>query len=297
MKSVQNFIMRPYRATFTACLLFLIVTLQFGCSAARFGYSNGEMLSYWWLDGYVKFNKDQRSRVKKELANLFAWHRQTQLQEYVRLLKHAQGRVQHKVTEAELLAGHDEIKKHILVLVDKALPAMADLALSLQAEQIDNIDRKLTAHNDEYRKDYVGSDLEKRQRSRYKKALKQAENWFGSFSPEQKQQIRAVSDARPLNSELVFSDRVQRQAELIAMLKKIHAEQPKREVAMAMIRSYIVATLDRSFTPEHKAFFDSSRAGSIQLAAFIINIAAPEQKERFIDVTQRWIDDFTAMSM
>ena len=75
---MQNFIMRPYRTFAIRIGIFLITgLLLLGCSAARFGYSNGETLSYWWLNGYVHFDADQKPWVKKQIATLFTWHRKT----------------------------------------------------------------------------------------------------------------------------------------------------------------------------------------------------------------------------
>ena len=267
-----------------------------GCSAGRLAYSNGETLSYWWLDRYVGFDSSQSPFVKTELANLFAWHRKTQLPEYVQFLKRAQSRTQNPVSEAELQDDYNGIKKHLLVLTDRALPALAELALSLSPEQIDNIQKKFAKNNDDYRKDHLNGDLEKRQRYRYKKVLKQAENWFGSFTPEQEREMRAASDARPINNELVLADRMQRHAATLALLRKIQSEKPSREMTMRMIRGHAVASLERSLSPEHKDFFDGFRASSIHLAGVIINGVNPAQKTHFVKTTQRWIDDFMALA-
>lgn len=296
MKRIQNFIMQPCGATAATCVLLLMISLLAGCSSARLAYSNGETLTYWWLDGYAGFDSDQGSRVKKEIDDLFNWHRKTQLRSYVQFLKRGQHRVQAGASVAELQRDHDEIKKHILVLADRALPVMADLALSLRPEQIDNIKKKFASNNDKYRKDHLHGGLEERQHYRYKRVIRQAEHWFGDFSPKQKQQIRMHSDARPLNNELVLNDRMQRQAALIALLRDIQREKPGRDVAMSMIRNHIVAALDRSLAPEHKAFFETARAGTIHMTAAIINGATPAQKSHFVKTMQGWIDDFSALA-
>jgi hypothetical protein len=296
MKRIQNFIMRPYRAIATACVLVLIVSLMAGCSTARLAYSNGATLSYWWLDKYVAFDSRQSPFVKTELANLFSWHRKTQLPEYVQFLKRAQTRAQKPASEAELRNDYDYFKKHMLVLTDRALPVLAELALSLSPDQIDHIQKKFAENDDDYRKSHLRGNVEKRQRHRYKKALQQAENWFGGFTPDQERQIRAISDARPLNNELVLADRMQRQAATIALLKNIQSGKPSREVAMTMIRNHIVASLERPFGPEHKEFFGAFRASSIHMIAAIINGTTPAQKVHFVTTTQRWIDDFTALA-
>lgn len=293
---MQNFIMRRYGAFAAWTGIFLIASLMLGCSAARLGYSNGETVSYWWLDNYVDFETDQKPWIKKQLADLFAWHRSTQLKGYVQLLTRAQSRIHGNISEAELRTDYDDLKKRILILTDKALPQMAELALSLQPHQIANIEKKFASNNDKYRKDYLRGDIEQRQRFRYKKALKQAEYWFGGFSVQQEQLIRAASDARPLNNELVMADRLQRQAALIALLKKIQAEKPGRDATMAILKDYINGTMDRFANPEHKVFFDAANAGSIRLASVIINNATPAQKARFVKNLQKWIDDFNALA-
>jgi hypothetical protein len=276
--------------------IFVAISLLMSCSAARLGYSHGETLSYWWLNNYVGFEGDQTPWVKQRIANLFYWHRKTQLQDYAWLLSRAQKRIHGKVSETDLLADYADLRTRILVLTDKALPDLADLALSLRAEQIVNIEKKFASNNDDYRKEYLRGDVEKRQHLRFKKALKQAEYWFGDFSPEQEQLIRAASDARPLNNELVMADRVRRQTALIELLKKIQAEKPGRDTTITLLKNYVAAVLDRFGHPEHKMFFDAATISSARMTAVIINHTTPTQKEHFVQVLQRWINDFNLLA-
>lgn len=288
-----------YRCWPSWLCIALITLLLWGCSAARLGYSNGEMLSYWWLNGYVDFDGDQKKWVKKEIAELFAWHRKTQLKNYVQFLKHAQKRIQGPgpVTEADLLMDYEDARKRLLLLADKALPQLAELTLSLDVEQIANIEEKFASNNEDYRKDYLRGDVDERQRFRFKKLLKHAEYWFGNLNSEQEKQLRMASDKRPLNNELELASRKQRQQALLAMLKKIHAEKPSHEATMGMIRNYIHAAMDRFGNREHQAFYDAMRNESLRMVAGMINHATPEQKEHFQETSQQWINDFTSMSM
>ena len=288
--------MHPYRTLATVCVLFVIAGLMAGCSSARFAYSNGETLSYWWLDKYVAFDSSQSLFVKRELVTLFAWHRKTQLPDYVLFLRQAQSRADKPVSEAELQNDYLYIKKNILILTDQALPLLAGLALSLSPEQIDNIQKQFAKNNDDYRKDHLRGDLEKHQRYRYKKTLQQAENWFGSFDQQQQHEIRDASNARPLNNEFVLAYRMQRHAATLALLRKIQSEKPSRDVAMTMIRSHVVASLERSQSSGRKEFFDAFRVSSIRMTATIINGTTPAQQSHFVQTTQRWIDDFIALS-
>ncbi|MGZ3253966.1 MAG: DUF6279 family lipoprotein, partial [Burkholderiaceae bacterium] len=136
-------------------MLVIICSLVFmtaSCSIVRLGYNYGESLSYWWLDSYVDFDASQKVWFKERIANWFAWHRKTQLKDYANLLGQEQKKLQHNVTQAELLIEYEKIRTRAMVLMDKSLPDLADLALSLQPSQIEHIQKKFTSHNETYRK-------------------------------------------------------------------------------------------------------------------------------------------------
>jgi hypothetical protein len=293
---MQDFIMRPYRALALKVFLFMCACLLAGCSALRLGYSNGESVAYWWLNGYVHFEADQRPWVTKHIANLFAWHRNTQLNEYARLLTHIQQQLQHNVTQADVLNQYDAVTKSAQVLLDKALPELTDLALALQPQQIAHLEKKFASNNDGYRKEYLRGDLEQRQLARYKKVIKQAEYWFGDFSREQQAQIRAASYARPLNNELGLELRLRRQQELIALLKKVQNEKLGREATMALLKDHIAGVFDQFGDKQHKAFYDASKDGSARMVTTIINIATPAQKAHAVKKLQRWVEDCHALA-
>ncbi|MES2538905.1 MAG: DUF6279 family lipoprotein [Pseudomonadota bacterium] len=293
---MQNFITQPRSALAKKIGLILIATLLVGCTAARLGYSNGETLSYWWLNNYIDVESDQVPEVKKDLATLFAWHRKTQLKGYVQVMSSMQKRAQGNVTEAELTADYADFQKRMLLVADRALPEMTDLALAMRPQQIANLEKKFASNDEKYRKDFLRGDLEERQRFRYKKMLKNVEYWLGNMSSEQERLIRAASDARPLNNELVFADRQRRQAALIALLKKIQAEKPSREATTALLKNYIHSTVERTANAEHRAYFEASSAASVRLAAMVFNQATPEQKAHFVKTLQQWVEDFTRLA-
>lgn len=292
----QNFSMGGYAAWLRRVALLFLVVLLSSCNMARLGYNNGETISYFWLNSYIGFDADQKPWVKKEIGNLFAWHRRTQLPDYIGLLTQAQKRIGKPVTEAELARDYEDVRRRMLTLTDRAAPALADLALALRPEQIARIQEKFDSNNETFRKEHLRGDLADRQRQRFKRTMKQAEHWFGNFSGEQERQIRALSDARPLNDELVLADRIQRQAEMVRMLQRIEAEKPTREAAASMIRQYVSGAMDHHGHPEYQAHFEKYRAAQMRMVAGIINLTTVAQKEHFTQALQGWIDDFQTLS-
>ena len=293
---MQNFIMRPYRDFALRASLFLLACLLAGCSALRLGYANGDTFVYWWLDGYVDFTEEQKPWVKAHIDGLFDWHRKTQLRDYAQLLSHIQGRLQTNATPADIQDDFTVMRKRAAQTLEKAVPELTDLALSLQPHQIAHLEKKFAANNDKYRKEYLQGTLDDRQRLRFKKVMKQAEYWFGNFSPEQEAQIRAASDARPLNYDIWMAERQRRQQEMIRMLRKIQAEKPTREAVSQMVRDFVSRSLDNFTYAEHKAFFDASTDGMAKMVAVIMNVATPAQKAHASKRLQKWIEDCNALA-
>jgi hypothetical protein len=293
---MQNFIMHSRRAFFLRWSLFLAACLLAGCSALRLGYANGNTFAYWWLDSYVDFTDDQKPWVKQRIESLFSWHRKTQLNDYAQFLAQLQPRLNGGVTAEEVLTDYAEIRKRAMLVLDKAMPDLADLALSLQPQQLAHLERKFASNNEDYRKDYLRGSPDERQRFRFKKVMKQAEYWFGDFSTQQEAQIRAASDGRPLGNELWAAERVRRQQELLRILRKIREERPPREAVIAMLHDYAERSFETFTYEEHKVFFDASRAGMAQMVAAIVNTATPAQREYAVKRVQKWIEDCHALA-
>ncbi|MFT5591504.1 MAG: hypothetical protein ACI9ZF_003707 [Bradyrhizobium sp.] len=268
-----------------AALLAFAVVLA-GCSALRLTYSNGETLSYWWLNNYVNFDQAQQKQVRTQLDNLFFWHQKTQLPDYAQLMGASQRRLQDPVNAETVRVDYDGLKKRLVVILDQALPALADLALSLSPGQIDRIESKLADSAEQYRKDYLVGDVEERQRFRYKKIIKQAEYWFGDFSDAQQTRIRGLSDARPLDNERVMADRSQRHRDLIALLRKIRLDQPPRTAVVQALKTYTRVHYERIGKDDNAAFFAASTDASIRLTADIIALATPQQKTHALEQLQ-----------
>ena len=274
----------------------VLLMLLTGCGMARFAYNNGETLSYMWLDRYVNFTDEQRHRFKPELSRIFDWHRRSQLPAYIKLLEGAKERVDRPATQIEVKADADRLRQRLLMIVESSLPAMAEVALSMQPDQLAHLQNKFSDNNEDYRKDNLDGDIEQRQRARYRKALKQAEHFFGNLDRDQKQRLRQLSDARPLNNELVLQVRMRRQQEMLVLLRRMHAEKPSREEAIRRLRDYVIRSQDYFGNREHEAHYRAHEAGTVRLITELINGTNAAQKAHFKDTLQHWIDDFERLT-
>ncbi|TFW27189.1 DUF6279 family lipoprotein [Duganella callida] len=282
--------------TFYGLFLLMLMAAMTACSSLRLAYNNGDTLLYWWIDGYVDLNGDQKEWVKDDIDKLFRWHRKTQLNDYIQLLQTAQRQLTVGPTQADLQTDFDEIKKRTQSLLMKAAPELADLARSLQPDQITALERKFASNNAEFRKKNMRGDAEAQQRFRYKKSMDQFELWFGGFTSEQEEAIRKASDARPLNNEIWLDERIRRQKAIVALARKVQAEKMSKEATTAAIQELIKDGFERLDKSERSAFFDAYEAANLKLVLTVIQLATPVQKAHAQKRMQGWIDDFRTLA-
>lgn len=289
---MQNFIMRSHRAFSLGTALLLFALALAGCSALRMGYAGGDTFVYWWLNGYVNFDDDQKPWVRRHIGELFSWHRQTQLTRYAQLLAEVRQRLPSgRATPAQVQADFRTIRQHAGTLLEQALPALTDLALSIRPHQIAHLEQKFAADNDKYRKAWLSGTLEDRQALRFKKFMQHAEYWFGDFNAEQKARLRTASDTRPLDNAVLLNERMRRQRELIGMLRTWQTEKPTRQAVTAMLRAYLRRSIERIPAAEHKEFFAASEQGMAHMVALVVNTATPAQREHAMKRLQKLIED------
>jgi hypothetical protein len=279
-------------------VLFLVtlMVLAAGCSSIRFTYNHGDTLLYWWLNNYLDLDSDQAGWVKKDIDELFQWHRKTQLKDYVQLLANGQRQLAGNLTQSDLSADYRDVKSRTELLAYKALPELADLARSVRPEQIAQMEKKFAKNNEDFRKKFMRGDLEERQKARYKKSMEQFDLWFGRFSSEQEAVLRKASDARLLDNDIWMDERVRRQKRIVAALHKIAQEKLSKDATIAVLHNLVKELFARFEAPERKAFFDTYTDQTIQMILTAVRIATPVQKAHAQKRMQGWIDDFNILA-
>ena len=282
-----------------ARLLFLValIAMLTACSTIRFTYNHGDTLLYWWLNAYIDLDSDQSDWVKKDIDNLFQWHRTTQLRDYAGLLTKMQRQMgDGNVTQEELLADYRDIKARTELLAFKALPQLADLAMSVKPDQIGQMEQKFAKNNDKFRREFMSGSVDDQKKARFKKAMDQFELWFGSFSRDQEAQLRRASDARPLDNDVFLQERVLRQKKIVALLRRVHDQKMNKEQTMAAVHDLLRDMFDRTEAPERKAFYDAYVDSTSKFILAAIKLTTPQQKQHAQQRMQGWINDFNALA-
>jgi len=270
-----------------------LLTIASGCSSVRVGYNNADTLLLYSLDKYLDLNRPQQQLVRDRVRVLLAWHRSTQLHGYADLIEAAGKRIEGHVAADDVLALNLEMNRRLVAVGEQAAPDVAALALTLHPVQLDRFARKLAEDNIKTRREESGSKRSFEHRT--KRGIERAEEWFGSVSPRQEELIRDTLAARPDSEDWWVHERELRRSDLLALLRRIQAEQPTVDEAARWMREYF-AMLAEPHDPARRARMHEFRRGNAELIAALINTASPDQKAALLKKLHGYAEDFTALA-
>ena len=279
-------------------LIFAVVAglLLQGCSAVRFGYGNADSLARWWIDQYLDMSPEQDALVRERLTRYLAWHRKTQLPDYVSVLRQGQKFVSGQPTAGDALALGDSMVRRGRVLAEQATPDIAEFLATVTPAQIDRMAGRQAEKNADYAKEAQLADGESGQRkARYKRLLERTEYWFDDLSGEQKNALRRLIDAQASGSQFWYEERLRRQREWLDLVRLVQRERPPRERVIQLLRDY-TARFDMPTDPARLAQATALRRAAAELAVAIHALTTPAQRAHAEHKLGELIRDFTELS-
>jgi hypothetical protein len=265
-----------------------------GCSALRIGYSQAPDLVYWWLDGYIDFNSAQTPRVRAALTQWFAWHRRTQLPDYAALLVRTQSEVLADTSAARVCEWQVDLVKRANTAFDHAVPAAADILLTITPQQITHLERRYAKNNEEFRDDYLQPDLRKRAELTLKRTVERAEMLYGRLDDAQRARMAQALTRSPFDPEAWFAERRQRQQEALQLLRTIVASGATREQVLAGLRTY-ADHLQRSPQDAYRRYSERLMEFNCGFAATLHNGTSAAQRRAAAKTLAGWEGDLRAL--
>lgn len=287
----------PMRRSLRLTLLVVATGLLLqACSAVRLGYGNADSLARWWLDQYVDMSPEQDALTRARLLRLHAWHRKTQVPEYVNVLRQGQKLVAGQPGAADMLTLGDGVIRLGRALAEQATPDIADFLATLAPEQIERMAERLAEKNLDYAKEAQLADGESGLRkASYKRTLERAEYWFGDFSGEQKTMLRRMIDGQKVGGQFWYEERLRRQRDWLALVRQVQRERPPREQVMRLLRDY-AARFDMPLDPARLAQAQVLRRASAELAVAVLAMTTPAQRAHARQKLDDLMRDFTELS-
>jgi hypothetical protein len=294
---------RRGRALLRAGCVALLTLALAACSSIRLGYNNADTLLLYTLDRYFDLDDAQEQVVRERVRVLLAWHRGTQLADYVQLIDAAQRRLDATaaapLAASDVLALQGQMSERLLAIGRQAAPDLALLARSLSDPQMQRFTERLADENARLRKERAQAArrdvADGPSPARIKRSLERARDWLGPLTPEQEALVRTAAAQRPDGELRWLEERERRQRALVAVLERIRSEQ----LAPAAGGTLLIAYFDELAQPagaERRAAVLAAREANAQLIAQLLNSATAAQKATLVKRLRGYAEDFTVLA-
>lgn len=201
--------------------LLAVVLLLPACGAVKIAYNQAPDLAYWYFDGYADFNAAQSLQVKADLSRLQAWHRQTQLPGYAQLLQDVQRQVRSDISPSQACVIFADARRKLLTLVERAEPSVVLLAASLDASQLQHMERRYAKSNAEWRDDFLEGTPEAVRKRRLKKTISRAEMLYGRLDENQTALLGRLIDQSSFDAARTYAERQRRQRDALDTFRQL----------------------------------------------------------------------------
>jgi hypothetical protein len=276
---------------------------------AKLGYDNLPTLAVWQIGSYVSLSADQRLAATQKIEAVQAWHRKTQIPDYIELLRSIQGQVAAgPVTDQQVRQWRLDVTARWRPVAEQAAPGVVEVAQTLQPEQLARMRGELDRGNDKLRREWLPAGRDKRIEARARRYIERAEFFLGDVTDEQKRLARQMAADAPDGEEAWMARRVARQQDFVGLLDKVRVQPPGSPDATRAMREHLVRywTTDESSARAAQApvtFLRAANAAAVPtltleqsmahgdaVTAAMLARATPAQRKVLQGKLQDWID-------
>jgi Family of unknown function (DUF6279) len=264
-----------------------------GCNALRLGYNNGPLLAWWWIDGYADFSRDQAPQVRAVIERWFDWHRAGQLTEYLPLLQAWQQAAPQAISAEQACRWSNEMRAKLAPASEQALLLGAEILPRMVNANWLALEKKYAKNNDEMREEFLQGDKLERQEASVERAVKRFETLYGRLDEPQRRVIREQVAESPFDPEGWLQERVRRQRDTLATLKRLAGE-PRAEQRVAGLRA-LAGRSERADDPAYRSYQQRLEAYNCNFMAKMHNSTTARQRSKARETLKGWEDDLRAL--
>ena len=275
-------------------LALLLGPLLSGCNALRLGYNNGPFLAWWWLDGYVDFNRDQAPAARQAIDRFFDWHRATQLPEYAAVLATAAAEVLEPTTAAAVCRWQAVVLDKLEPAIDRALVHAAELLPGLGEPQWRHLEQRYAKGIEEMREEYLQPDPAARLKAFVERTQKNTEQLYGPLDEPQRRALAAGVAASPFDAQAWLAERQRRQRDTLQTLRRLAAERADADQRLAALRA-LAQRGEVSSNREYRVYQQRLADYNCAFGAQIHNATTPAQRQKARATIKGWEDDLRSL--
>ena len=274
-----------------AIAVLALALLLGGCGAIQLAYNNADALIRYKSRNYVDLNVAQRETFRQRLARLHQWHRREELPRYADLLAEAGRRVERGVTASDIDWGIQAYRERWGVLVGSAAAEAAPIALSLSSQQVDDIERKLSAANLDFSRERHADDPQRRVMHAATQMNRQISHWMGGLTDAQESLVLAYVRNQDILWQWRMADRERRQRLAIEMLRMA-----RDAGSLADGVSSLILRPETGRSPEYSQAVERGDAEFRRLLLALERSATSDQRAHVLRRINDYVQDLRALA-
>lgn len=286
---------RPTRTSWRAALILILVVMLAACSVVRLAYNQADKLVYWQLNRAFDFNDTQSVQIHGAIKQWFQWHRRTQLPVYAQFLTRAQKEALAPVPATLACERRTELEALGRKAVDQAVPALADLVLSLSPEQIKHLEAYQDDTNEDFRDDFMQAKASDRDQAATKFLVKWSEVFYGTLDKTQRAQLKQHVAALPLKAQDVYQERLAAQRTFVQTIRRLIAQHATPAQAQQALREMFQQFFEPTHEPQRSQRLQWIASGC-QLTSTLHELTTGEQKANAAKRLRTWESDLRLLS-
>jgi hypothetical protein len=274
-------------------LLFILAAVGLaGCGAVvRVAYNNGDVAVRMMADDYFELDGNQSELFRARLERFHDWHRREELPHYAALFSSTAERLARGLAAEDVTGTIAALRTRYQVLVSQAVDESAPVAATFHAENYAALEKKLSANNAKFAKEYLNGDQAKRDEARVAQFEKRFASFIGKLTPVQRELLVRFVKAQPRMSEVRLKDRERRQQEFIALLKEHRSSPNLAERVRAFFSNW-----ERDRGVEHARLVREWEERFVQLMLDMDRTLTVEQRARAVERLERYAEDFRVLA-
>ncbi len=262
------------RSPIIAALSLALLLALTGCSMLKIGYSQASTLVFRWLDGYVDFDDAQADRVRAALDEAMAWHRRSQLPDYVDLWFAPRPRSSATPRRSACAPGGASCAP-ASIRCRSIWRRRSPRSRSRSRRRRSPTSRSATPAATTTGATSTGSAIRRNaSRRRVQREIERAENFYGRLDGPQRELVARAVAASPFDPEVAFAERQWRQQEVVALARRLREGGISRDDAVAQVRGYL-QRLDHSPRDGYRAYAEHLAAHNCSFASDLHNATTP----------------------
>ncbi len=280
------------RTLLQATLLTFTTLLFISACSIKTVYNNLDWVLEGMVNDYVSLSDTQEQDLEKQVALLLKWHRASQLTEYANDLK---------ATKAFVDKGMDDESVEIIItkmlerwesMKVEVAPKMADLLVTLNDEQIEELFSNLEEKNKEIADEYTETSDDEKIVQAGDRLIDKFNEWLGTINDDQKELIKYWSQSfKPIHEDrLLF--RKQWQLTLRQVIESDFEDNDKRNKLVELVMNAA------DYQSEgYKLKLDYNRDQFKKLIVAFESVVTPEQKKHLNERLDYFITNFEELAV